>query len=277
MGDKSFNLINYRYLYAKLGLRAPTIDYVNPKRFNHKILWLKMNYRHSNAALYADKVLVKDWVSENIGSDLIIPTLDVWGDAFDISFSELPDSFVLKANHGSGWNILVADKYALDEVRVRKTLNSWLKCNYFDIGREYQYQDIEPQILAEPLLDPGEGKQLLDYKFFCFNGEPHFVQVDIDRYASHSRNFYDLSWHRLPLQILYPTHPDNPDRPANFDRMIEIAKKLSIGFPFIRVDLYDCAGRIYFGELTFHPEGGFGPIQPDEWDEKLGELLKLPA
>ena len=126
------------------------------------------------------------------------------------------------------------------------------------------------------MLIPQDGGQLLDYKFFCFNGKPEFVEVDFDCFTAHTRNFYSLAWERLPLQILYPPYQGDAERPNKLDEMIDVAKKLSKDFPFIRVDLYTCDDRVYFGELTFHPEGGFGPILPNEWDEKLGGMLELP-
>lgn len=277
LNSKYFNLISYNYLHKKNNTHVPQLIFDTPKRFNHKLIWLKMNYRHPEAYKFADKVLVKKIVKNIISENIVIPTIGLWRNAKDIDFSSLPESFILKTNHGSAWNILVHNKKSINRSLVQKQLNIWMNSNYFKIGREYQYKDIKPMILAEPLLDPGNGKELLDYKFFCFNGEPRFVQVDFDRFSNHTRNFYDMSWKRQPFTILYPPHPGDTVRPDNFDQMIDIARNLSEGFPFIRVDLYDCAGRIYFGELTFHPGGGFEPITPDIWDYTLGDMLILPT
>jgi len=236
-----------------------------------------MRYRHPNASMYADKILVKDFVSEVIGNEAIIPTLGKWRNADNIEFDRLPESFILKSNHASAWNIFVTNKQTIDIPSVRSKLNKFLSINYYNIGREYQYRDITPHILAEPLLTSADGSPLLDYKFFCFQGSPQFIQVDFDRQTNHTRNFYDLEWQKMPFNILYPPHIGDPKKPANLDKMIAIARRLAQGFPFIRVDLYEIDGHVYFGELTFHPEGGFGPITPDEWDVKLGKMLVLPS
>jgi len=277
LGDRFYNATLYPYLHLKNGIFPPALRMRHPVRFNHKLIWLKMNYRHPDAHRYADKLLVKELVSKAVGAHVVIPTLGSWEDPRQIDFAALPESFVLKANHGSGWNIMVPSKANFDTQAAQRTLGGWLSRNYFDIGREYQYSRISPRILAEPLLTARGGGALLDYKFFCFGGEPQIVQVDFDRFTHHTRNYYSLSWERLPLRILYPNYEGPVARPEALDEMILIARCLAVGFPFIRVDLYSLDGRVLFGELTFHPGGGFEPVTPDEWDRRLGDLLRLPA
>ena len=277
-GDRFYNQILYIYNYYRLGVVPPKIEFSNPIRFNHKLIHLKMHYRHPDASLYVDKCYVKDIVRDILDSDeIIIPTLGVWNDPENIDFKVLPDAFVLKANHGSGWNIIVHEKDALDYEVIRTKLANWLRMDYYKIGREYQYDGIVPRILAEPLIRNAWGGELVDFKFFCFDGVPTYVQLDFNRFSNHQRNFYDMNWVRQEFSMLYPPFPQEIKKPDSFEKMKEIAGRLSKGFPFLRVDLYNTEGKIYFGELTFHPEGGFGPIAPDRWDKILGEHLILPV
>uniref|UniRef100_UPI00404AAD92 ATP-grasp fold amidoligase family protein n=1 Tax=Flavobacterium sp. TaxID=239 RepID=UPI00404AAD92 len=206
----------------------------------------------------------------------IIKTLGVWDNADHINYDLLPKSFIIKTNHASGQNIIIKNKYDFDKKNVNITLNKWLKLNYSAFGREYQYEKIRPLILVEPLINDQDDAPLNDYKFYCFNGNPMYVQVDFDRFTKHTRNFYDMNWNLQDFSILYPNNKKLIEKPINFDKMIEIAQKLSLGFPFIRVDLYSYGNKVYFGELTFHPEGGFGPIYPDKYDFILGDSLRLP-
>jgi len=276
LGDKFFNWFYYTYNHVRLGVKKPKLEFENPRRFNHKIIWLKMNYRHKKATIFADKLLVKNHVADEISQEIIIPTIGVWDRVEDIDTDILPNSFVVKCNHGSGWNILIDDKEDINWVSVKNKLSEWLNTNYYAEGKEYQYQKIEPKIFAEPYIETDDGSELTDYKIYCFDGEPTFIQVDIGRFSEHKRNFYNLMWEKLPFQLLYPRFSVDLPKPSRLDEMIEIAKILSKNSPFLRVDLYAFGNTIYFGELTFHPEGGFGPITPDPWDKKLGDHIKLP-
>lgn len=276
LGDKFYNYFGYCYLHWKCGLRCNGVEWHQPERFNHKIIWMKMNYRHPDANMYVDKIRAKEHVSRIIGSDHVAKIFRIWADPKDISFDEMPNSFVLKCNHGSGMNLIVHDKSKIDVDSIRATINEWLSIDYYSIGREYQYKGISPAVFAEELLEHDGGGDMVDYKFFCFHGAPYLVQVDFDRYSGHKRNFYDLDWRRMPFRMLYPEYPFEHERPASFSEMVEMSSRLASGFPFVRVDWYECSGKPYFGELTFHPEGGFGPIIPDEWDIRMGRLLKLP-
>ena len=274
--DRLFTIIGYRYLHFKCRVPSPRIEWESPSRFNHKLIWLKHNYKKSDAGKFVDKIEVKKFVAKVIGERYIIPTLGVWSRAEDINFDELPNEFILKASHGSGWNLIVRDKSKINIEDVKATANSWLKQDYGRQGREYQYSGVCPRLLAEPLLNQKGAADLLDYKFFCFHGEPKFIQLDSERYTDHKRDFYDLEWSPLPFTLLYKKSGREAEPPNQFDDMKKIASKLSEDFIFARIDLYSVNSRIYFGEITFHPEGGFGPILPDNWDFKLGKLLELP-
>ncbi len=234
-----------------------------------------MNYTYPNAAVFADKIAVKDLIAKKGYASILVPTLGIWDNADDINFNELPDRFVVKASHGSGWNFFVSDKARTNVEQIRNNLRVILGQNYCTIGGEYQYRDIRPRIIAELDISPKVG-ELHDYKFFCFHGDPKFVQVDIDRHTNHRRCFFDFKWQLLPFSILYPRPGMLVQKPSNFQAMLELASELSKDFSFIRVDLYNADGKIFFGEFTFHPGGGFEPIRPARWDRTLGDYLTLP-
>jgi len=274
-GDSIFNRTQYYYLHKKLGIKPKKINLISPVGFSEKIIWLKTRFRHPEAMTIADKVTAKNFAAQIIGDKHIIPTLATYNHPDKIKYLELPRSFVIKANHGSGWNILVQDKDNIDKSKIHDQTLNWLKCNYYSIGREYQYKWIKPTIIIEKLLGTPDAP-LRDYKFFCFNGIPKFIQLDVDRFSAHKRNFYDLNWKLLPLTILYPAYKGTISKPSTLNEMIEIAKKLSSKFPFVRVDLYESNNQVYFGELTLHPGGGFEPIMPETWDKKIGDFLSLP-
>jgi hypothetical protein len=154
-------------------------------------------------------------------------------------------------------------------------LRSWLKQDFYLVYREWVYKNVRPRILASRYL-PIVGKMApSDFKFFCFNGEPAYVQVDRDRFEAHSRNLYDMDWRQLPVKYVYPNTEQPVPRPSNFDEMVEVSRTLAGDIPFVRVDLYSIEGRTVFGEMTFYPEAGFQPFEPPEWDEILGERLDL--
>lgn len=274
-GDSFYNTCNYYYLHLRTRVLPPRLHLRKPVTFNDKIIYLKMHMRYPDAYRYADKLLVRDYVASTCGPRYLVPLVGTWKSSSEIDYEALPDQFVLKTNHGSTMNVLCHDKRTLNIGEVNRTLDRWLRTNYFDIGREYQYKDIEPRILAEQMLTPEDGGELKDYKVFCFHGEPRFVQVDIDRHTDHKRNFYDLDWKRLPFTILYPGHEDDVPRPGPLQEMLHVARVLSQPFVFARIDLYVVAERIYFGEITLHHGGGFEPILPRRYARILGNYIDL--
>lgn len=258
-----------RLLYfVKTGKR---LDLKNPRTFNEKLQWLKLNDRKEEYTVLVDKFEVKNYVSRIIGSEYVIPTLGVWEKVDEIEFTKLPEKFVLKTTHDSGSTIVCKNKKEIDLKEIRKKLSR----NYYYYAREWPYKMVKPRIIAEPYLEDYSGN-LIDYKFFCFHGEPFFVQVDIDRFSSHKRNFYDLNWNFLNFQLKYPNFNEKRVRkPDKLEDMIDIAKKLSKGKAFVRIDLYEVNGKVYFGEMTFYPEAGFAKFNPDFWDEILGNMINL--
>lgn len=146
-------------------------------------------------------------------------------------------------------------------------------------NKEYPYRNIKPRIIAEEYKEDESGYELKDYKIFCFNGEPKLLFVATDRHVDTEEtkfDFYDLQWKHLPFKNGHPNSKHSLDKPKNFVQMLDIARKLSAGIPHVRIDLYNCNGNIYFGEMTFFHNSGMVPFEPLEWDFKLGELLKLP-
>lgn len=276
LSENAYNRLSYYYLHLKRGRLPKVLDLRNPKTFNEKTIWLKLNQRYPNAHVLADKVLVKDLVRARVGAQYVVPTIKVYESSSDICPEELPSAFILKANHGSGWNIVCPEKPALDWARTISTLDRWLSTNYYDIGKEYQYRTIKPMIICEPLLrGPTPGVPIIDYKVFCFSGIPRFIQVDLDRFTNHSRSFYDTNWNILPFTTLYPRGNRKVPLPRKLDEMLTIAKRLSEGLVFARIDLYLVGNAVYFGEITLHHGGGFEPFIPSRYDRMLGDQIDL--
>ncbi len=244
----------------------------NPQRLTEKIQWLKLYDSTPLKARLADKCEVRNWVKGQIGEGYLTPLLGAWDRFDDIDFSQLPDAFVLKVNHASGMNVIVKDKSDIDLTEMRRTFSRWLLMNYALLKMfEFHYGMIRPKILCEVYL----GDNVNDYKLFCFNGEPEFVWVDIGGYPDHHRALYDLDWNALPFTI--NQHDCFPvEKPGQLNTMIGIARKLSRGFAFVRVDLMETGGRLYFGEMTFTPYSGMSPFFPDEYDALYGRKLTLP-
>jgi len=275
MPEKIYNYFFYYYNHFKKLYLPKKLNLKSPKTFNEKILWLKMYYRYPEANKLADKYLVREYIKKTIGEKYLIPLIGVYDDAKQIDFSKLPNSFVMKPNHASGLILFVKDKRKLDELKCKKMLNKWLKLDYYKLSKSYEYKDIKPRILCEEYLEGSREYGLLDYKFFCFNGEPLYIQVDFDRFVNHTRAFYDINWNKQPFTLFYPLSIKELPRPKNFDEMIYVARTLSKDMKFVRIDLYNIEGRIYFGEITFHHGGGFETVYPKEYNVYLGQLIKL--
>jgi hypothetical protein len=267
--DEVFTRLQFLYrLHRWLNLR-------HPRTFNEKLQWLKLRYRDPLMRRCADKVAVRDYVAEQAGPDVLIPLLGTYTSAAAIDFQRLPKRFVLKANHGSGWNILCRDRETLDFARTRARLDAWLRTDFSRIAREWVYEGIPPRLLCEEFLATATGEPPSDYKFFCFHGKPVFVQVDYDRFIRHERALYTADWKKLPCALEYALKEEPTPPPPMLTRMLELAGKLSAPFPFVRVDLYDLEGRVYFGELTFFPGKGVERFRPRDYDEIFGRHLQL--
>lgn len=259
----------YKYRFN----RKPNLR--NPKTFNEKLQWLKLYWHNPILSKCADKYSVRAFVHQKGLSSILNDVYKVYEAEDDINLMELPTKFVMKATHGSGWNIICENKNVLNWDKEKVKIRNWLNTNYFYYGREWAYKHIKPRIICEKFLEDENGQPPKDYKIFCFNGVPRFIQVDLDRFSQHKRNMYDLSWNLLDFELLYTKSPEFTEKPQNLEKMIEIAKKLSEDFPFVRVDLYNINGKILFGELTFYPGNGQEPFYPIEYDEIIGDYLIL--
>lgn len=249
----------------------------NPETFQEKLQWLKLYNRKDIYTRMVDKYEVKEYVANIIGEEYIIPTLGVWNNADEIDFELLPNQFVLKTTHDSGRVIICKDKNLLDIHNVITFFNERLNNNIFYSTREWPYKNVPHRIIAEKFIVDESGQGLKDYKFFTFNGKVEFFKVDFDRFKDHRANYYDINWNILPFEE--KKCPRDVKRscksPLNYDKMLEIVRKLSQDIPFIRVDLYNINGTIFFGELTFFPDSGLGEFNPSKWDKELGSLIKL--
>ena len=253
------------------------LDLENPISFNEKIEWLKLFDRRPEYTFMTDKYLVREYVEKKIGSEFLIPLLGVWNNVDDIDFAKLPNRFVLKCNHDMGSIIICLNKSTFNQNKAKKQLRHALKKNYFWPSREYNYYDIERKVIAEQFLDDSQDCELTDYKFFCFDGTPRFIQVDKDRFTNHTRNFYSTDWEYIKVENGCKTNPELIiPRPEELSLMLNIAETLSAGYPHIRVDLYNVNRKIYFGELTMHHGGGAMKVIPYTYDELWGSYLHLP-
>ena len=249
----------------------------NPKSFNEKIQWLKLYDSTPIKTYLTDKYLVRKWIKEKIGGEYLIPLIGTYDKFDDINFKNLPKSFVIKCNHGCGYNIIVKDKSLLNLNITKYKIDKWMNTNFaFENGLELQYKNIKPKIIIEKYMDDDTG-DLRDYKFHCFNGIPKFLWIDSNRHTVHKRNLYDLKWNQLPYKIntLYSTFP-SPKKPKLLNRMIKLSAFLSKGFVYARIDLYNIGEKIYFGEITFTSASGIAEITPKRFEEKLASFIKLP-
>ena len=254
------------------------LDLENPRSFNEKIQWLKLYDRKPIYTTMVDKYEAKQYVAERIGEEYVIPTLGVWDSFDEIDFDTLPDQFVLKCTHDSGGLVIVRDKSKLDKAAARKKISKSLKRNYYLLGREWPYKNVKPRVLAESFMKNENGEPLRDYKFYCFNGKPRFLYISegLEDHATASISFLTLDWEFAPYERSdYKPFPALPSKPDRFDDMLLLAEKLSQGLDFLRVDLYQINGKIYFSELTFSPCGGMIPFREEKHDYEIGEMLKL--
>ena len=270
-------------LYLKVRFRQRVGYWPNfrhPRTYNEKLQWLKLNDRHPEYTKLVDKVTAKDYVAARIGANYIIPTLGVWDSIDEIDWDALPNQFVIKVTSDSGGIVVCKDKSQLDKEKAKAKLRHGWGKNYYQYNKEYPYKDVKPRIIAEQYMEDESGYELKDYKFFCFDGEPKLLFVATDRGKKDEDtkfDFYDIEFNHLPFLNGHPNARVAPTKPENYEEMIEIAKKLSRGMCHVRVDLYNVRGKIYFGELTFFHWSGMTPFEPQEWDYRLGELIKLPA
>lgn len=265
------NLSDVTFLKLKYFIRTSNfLNLKNPKRFNEKLQWLKLN-SPDDLYKYIDKYEIRNHIKDTIGEKFLNDLLGVYESYDEINFEKLPNKFVIKATHLSGDVLIVKDKNSIDHTFVKKKLESWLKRNYYWEHRERAYGKIEPRIIIEKFLIDN----ISDYKFYCFNGDVKLVQVISDRESKKSINFYNLDWKKLNIKRVGVSNYKDFEMPQNFDEMVNISKKLSKIHKFVRVDLYNIEGEIIFGELTFFPTAGFSNFNNKKYDYLLGSWLNI--
>lgn len=274
-----FTIQHYR-VHRRLGTHTYLANIRNPRTFNEYMLRSKLDKEHMGSEHLVDKYEVKSWVKEKVGFDYIIPTLGVFNSATQLIDSLSMFPCVIKPTHLSGRVIFLRNEkeYWNNRNSLWKSLDSWLSTNFFYESGEIQYRGIPPRLLVEPDLSESAGS-LADYKFFCFGGAPEFIQVDSGRRSGHQRFFMTLDWKRLSFSKgdfrKVPPHDVLPiTEPENLSEMIQVARALSKGLKFVRVDLYETNGLVKFGEMTFHPGSGTGPFSSFEADLEAGRLLR---
>ncbi len=276
-------ILKYRY---KKNMGKP-LNLRRPRTLNEKINWLKLYDRTPLHTRCADKYSVRKYIIEKIGESYLVPLYFQTKNPEQI----LPENIknfpcIIKTNHDSGGGTIVRGKEDIDWSNVQIKIKKRLTKNYYTNSREWQYKNIEPRIIVEKLLQDRQGNIPFDYKLHCFNGSVRMIQVDLGRGTeNHFRNWYNPQWEREPYKWSSPkglgkfTDPsdDEVPKPSTLKEMIRLSKILSAPFDYVRVDWYDVDGKLYFGELTFHHDGGCQPIIPEQWDFNLGEELRIKA
>ena len=285
--EKVIKKLNYHHLldwlpdaiYLKMMYWASmhkSLNLKEPKTFNEKLQWLKLYNRNHEYTKMVDKYEAKKYVSARIGEQYVVPTLGVWNRFEQIDFDMLPNQFVLKCTHDSGGLVICRDKEDLDLNIAKEKLRKSLFTNYYYNGREWPYKDVSHRILAEEYLENGE-EGLHDYKIWCFNGEPQYIQYITGRIGKVTyEKFYDKNWTPQSFTYHNPILKSDVECPEQLGKMLDLARKLAKDSPFLRVDFYVLNNsEIKFGELTFYPMSGFEKWHPEEMGNKLGEMLSI--
>lgn len=264
------------------------INWERPEGFNEKLQWLKIYDRKDRYIQLVDKFKVREYVSDTIGKDYLIPLVGgVWYSTKEIDFDNLPNEFVLKCTHNSGEGMVVCrNKQNLNFKKVKDRLDEALSKNYYWHSREWVYKSVKPGIIVEKYMHDSnissDKYSLISYKFYCFNGEPRFLYVGVDDISDGSKggaclSILDLNWEEAPFyRSDHNPIPFTVDEPDNLQEMLNISRKLSEGIPFARIDLYSIDRKVYFSEITLYPGGGYSCFQPEEWEKKIGEWIELP-
>lgn len=266
----------YRLLFhMRMGYK---LDFGNPQTFNEKLQWLKLNDRKPIYSTMVDKCEAKKYVAERIGEKYIIPTIGVWNSIEEIDYDNLPNQFVLKTTHDSGGVVICKDKKTFDFPSAKERLGKNLRRNYFWTGREWPYKNVKPRIMAEEYLAFLGDSELVEYKVFCFNGEPKLILVcqGEGHGAGRTNDFYDLEFNHIPVTVTNPNAKEKCKKPKEYAELLALSKVLAKDTYQLRVDFYVMNHKIFFGELTFFHDSGYCNFNPKEWDRRFGEMLELP-
>lgn len=252
----------------------------DPKTFCEKMQWLKIHDHNPRYTKLADKYEVKKIVADAIGQEHVVPCLGVWEKFDDIDFDKLPDQFILKTTHDSGGFMICKDKKTFDKAAAKKKFDKALKRNFYWSGREWQYKNVPPRIIADKYIESLGRPESLEYKLTCIDGKVAFTTVckgiahtDL---SLRSNDHFDREGNKMPWYAYYEPSKEPVSLPPQSEEMIKYAEILSEGIPYVRADFYIVDGTVYFGELTFYTWDGFLVFEPDEWDRKLGDMITLP-
>lgn len=263
----------YLKVFYRLSMHE-SLDLKNPKTYTQKIQWLKLHNIDPLFSRMVDKYQVREIIKEKLGESFLIPLYGAWNSFDEINFKKLPDQFVLKTTHDSGTVIICRDKKNFDNANARKKLTKSLNTNYFYKSREYPYKNAIPRIIAEQYMHDETQEELTDYKFFCFHGEPRILQITANFDGEKAVGYFDMDFYPMPFCTgQLKEDPKLFQKPGDFERMIKIAKKLSKNIVHVRIDLYYINGRIYFGEYTFHHNGGIVRFSQSEWNVIVGDMI----
>lgn len=248
-------------------------NFVDPCRFSEKVWSRQLHERDPLYTMISDKFKVRDYVAAHGGAEYLIPLLWNGPNPEDIPFDDMPITFVIKATHGCGYNIIINDNSVVDRIGIKRKLNKWLKTNFGAstfLGIAWGYKNIIPQLIVEKFLGE-KGKAPVDYKFFCFSGRMEFFKIDFDRFEGHSERFFDRELNELDLvEVGLKLYSGKIEFPENLSEMIHLAETLSTEFNFIRVDLYSIGNQIFFSELTPYPGGTSCVLKPNLYDFSFG-------
>lgn len=271
MSDKFYLSVLWKMLMGY------ALDWKHPRTFNEKLQLLKLHDHNPLYTTLVDKYRVKPWVADKLGESCVIPTLAVYQSVDEIDLNQLPDRFVLKCNHDSGSVVICNDKTAFDLDAAKRKLAAALKHNFYWDAREWAYKKVKRLVFAEQYMEDATtgSKDLLTYKFLCFEGTPYLMYVTV-KGDEIWENYYDMDFNPLGIKRDFPTNPAVTQKPTSFERMKEMAATLSEGMAHVRIDLYEVDGEVYFSEFTFYDWGGLMKFKPNEWDLRLGEKIHLP-
>lgn len=246
-----------------------------PKEISEKISWLKLFHYDEKFGHFADKYESRRYVEEKVGGQILVECLGVYNSVDEIELDSFPNQFVLKGTHGSGYNLIVKDKTKLNWKKEKTRFKKWLKENYYYKFRERIYKNVQPRIIAEKYLSELDEDNLIDYKFYCTKGEPILLVIKSKEDSENRIAYYDLNWNKFTPRKCSGYLKGNIEKPKNFEELKQVASKLSENFYFVRVDLYSISNKIYFGELTFFPNGGTKRLKVEELNFKIGNKVNI--
>lgn len=259
-------------LYILKYKRLPNLK--NPQLFSEKLNWIKYKKPQDIMSKLADKYEARKIIAQKIWWEHLCKIYGLYNNTQDIKLNTLPNKFALKATHWSGWNYICKNKSKINKKDIDSTTKNWFKRNYYNLWKELLYKPIKKRVVAEEYLEDSQW-ELLDYKFFCFNWAPKYIQIDVWRFSKHTRCFYDLKRNKQEFTLHFPLYKWKIQKPKNLNKMIKISETLSKEFDFVRVDLYNLDWKIYFWELTFTPGNWNEKFYPSKYDLILWKKLKL--